>query len=90
MAWIFQWTSIVLGFVAALLWIRSALVKFPTQFQIDAYNIGEVSIGQSDQLNELGRKIASQSRFSAWAAFLTGTSLIAQAFAVVLSVNHPN
>jgi hypothetical protein len=89
--------SAFLAFLAARLWLRSAKVETPKEFQIDvARPIGpagmpigknpaggiHVGSGQSEQLDQLGQGLSWQSELSAKAAHFAGWSAVCAAVSV--------
>ena len=86
MSQISQWLSIIVGLVAAVLWLWSALVRIPNRIlRIDA---GFVSGGKDadDDLDLLTKGLARQGRLSAWAAAATGLSVLLQAVSTLASL----
>ncbi|MGZ4924199.1 MAG: hypothetical protein ACXV5H_09640 [Halobacteriota archaeon] len=94
-----QWGSVVFAVIAAILWLKSAMVKTPSSFPIhviqpDSFSrpFGEplggtyVGHGHSPALNELGEALCRQSKWSAVAAVFAAISALCQALAIALDV----
>jgi hypothetical protein len=71
-----QWGSILAAFLAAALWLLSAVVRIRPEYPLG------LKIKQVQDLSDAVRK---QSTLSAWAALFTGVSVLAQAVAMALS-----
>lgn len=80
---IVQWGAVVFAVIAAVLWLKSAMIKTPSSFPInvirpDSFSrpLGEplsgtnVGHGHSPALNDLGEALRCQSKWSAHAALL--------------------
>jgi hypothetical protein len=90
----FEIASALFAGLAAALWFVSARVETPKQFRIEVQVpavpshlvIGPFSdgLGRSEEINELGRAVARQSRWSAFAAGSAGLSATCQAIALIL------
>ncbi|HUZ32610.1 MAG TPA: hypothetical protein VMV19_11010 [Xanthobacteraceae bacterium] len=89
MRFLLEITSAGFAVIAAMLWLRSAVMKTPKQFSIDVHVLNEPShlvIGptlssyaQSPELNDLGKAVIKQSRWSAAAACSAAIAAILQA-----------
>jgi hypothetical protein len=75
---LFQWLSIVTGFLAAGFWFWSARVRLPTTI-ISGWG------GSGGTAQELGNKLHAQGHISAAAASFSGLSLLCQAIAQLLA-----
>jgi hypothetical protein len=73
-----QWLSIVLGLLAAFLWLWSSLIRLPT---IIASGYG----GGGGTAQQLGDKLRIQGRISAAAAASTALSVFCQAVAQAIA-----
>ena len=91
---ILTWISAGAAALAAALWFLSASVQIPAKFPINVTSVDVTSdvpmatrrlySGWSDDIDELGRALITQSRLSAAAASLVGISAMAQAIALAL------
>lgn len=92
-----QWGSAVFAGIAAVLWLKSAMIKTPSSFPIhviqpDSFSrpFGEpldgtyVGHGHSPALNDLGEAFRRQSKWSASAALFAAASAICQALLEVV------
>jgi hypothetical protein len=73
---VLQWGSVIAAFLAAVLWLLSAVVKIRPWYPFGMRHI---------QVRDLSDAVRKQSTLSAWAALFTGASVLAQAVAMVLS-----
>ena len=93
-----QWSSAAFALGAAILWLKSAMVKTPSSFPISVVKPDNFSLpfgepmgatyvghGHSPALNELGEALRSQSKWSAAAAVVASASAICQAIAIALA-----
>jgi hypothetical protein len=97
-----QWFSVIAGFGAAWLWLKSATPPSSTTFSITVTRsdspMGQplgggplggtyVGHGYSPELNQPGTDLANQSKLSARAARVTAASVFLQALAVLVHSN---
>jgi hypothetical protein len=73
-----HWGSAVFAGVAAVLWLKSALVKIPSSFPVVMVS---PDLGVSPQANKLGEALIRQSKWSAAAALSAAASALCQALA---------
>jgi hypothetical protein len=77
---ILQHLSAFCAFIAAVLWLSSALVKLPDAIRhLDAGFIDDTQPKPVDDLDRLTSGLARQSRLSAMAALAAGLSALLQA-----------
>jgi hypothetical protein len=86
---VFQWLSILIGLVAAYLWLRSTWVPLPTsltdkEWGVPADNQDAVRIGGKARHQVIADKLAEQGRRNAAAAMITALSLLCLAIAQAL------
>jgi hypothetical protein len=89
--------SALFAFGAAALWIASARVKTPQSFSVNVITVhtGDAEIpgteivgegfGTSNELNDLGKALIKQSRFSAFAAWSAAIAAALQGFLAILA-----
>ena len=87
--------SALFAFVAAILWLWSALVRMPAEFHIQSIQTNfarqavrgafaqPVGYGHSEELIELGHALKRQSRLSAAAAICAAISALLQGASLV-------
>ena len=101
---VLQCLSAFFAMAAAFLWLISAMVKTPESFPVqvvqpqvrpmqlpkglESFNATYTGYGRSPQLNELGKALRRQSRWSSAAACCAGVSAILQAITLVFQVLH--
>ena len=90
-----QWGSAAFAVVAAVLWLKSAMVKPPSSFSIHVVRPNSlpygtplggtyVGHGHSPELNELGDALRRQSKWSAAAAGFAAASALCEGLAIAL------
>jgi hypothetical protein len=96
-----QYLSAFFALAAAILWVKSALIRTPSSFAINVARptgvfgtplggdpLGGTYFGQgySEDLNELGRQMRRQSRWSAAAAVCAAVGAVLQGGAILMMV----
>lgn len=91
MTTLLQWGSGLFAFVAAVLWLKSAMIRTPLSFRVNIFRRGysdllkdkeplsTPDIGHSPAMDELGEALQRQSWWSAWAAVAAAISAACQA-----------
>ena len=84
-----QYASAFFAFIAALLWLLSALVKLPKAIEvIDAGYFDEAKPKPSDDLDRLTQGLTRQSQLSAMAALAAGVAAILQRITSIMPVGN--
>lgn len=88
-----EFASAVGAIAAALLWLKSARVKLPSDFPLTVFSMRRdvpgpaqeavVASGYSPQLDALGRALLKQARLSSHGALMAAVAVILQAVALL-------
>ena len=76
-----NWVSIVCGFLAAILWFKSTLVKVPPDSDSTDFQITETGDGEPYEVLET---IKRQVVWNRWAFLATALAVLSQALAMFL------
>ena len=89
MATCFQYASIVVGFIAAIIWLVAAFVRTPKKLTHLIHSPLDGGSGFEGDLAVLAKGVRKQSMLNAWAAGFTALAVILQAIASYL-LTQPN
>ena len=79
-----NWVSIVCGFLAAMLWLKSTLTKVPHDPDSKDFQITEIGDGEPyDVFETMKRQVV----WNRWAAFATALAVLSQAVSMFLRSN---
>jgi hypothetical protein len=86
LATILQWISVLCAFVAAVIWLRAALVKTPDKLTHLIHSPIDGSEGLEGELADLARGVRRQGYLNAWAAAWTAGAALLQGISIGLMV----
>ena len=79
-----NWVSIVCGFLAAMLWLKSTLTRVPHDPDSKDFQITEIGDGEPyDVFETMKRQVV----WNRWAAFATALAVLSQAVSMFLRTN---
>jgi hypothetical protein len=85
-----RYVGAAFAFAAAILWLRSASIKTPTSLMVSTetvesgYDGSTAAFSSSEDLENLGKALKAQGRWSAWAAACAAVAAALEGLALFL------